>query len=278
MATSSVPTAQELIDAFPETPSPHTGAPTYLSLKSLRDTLKANASSVKTLGGGVHGHLGVILPHATYNAIVAPTVAGTNSFIDPPFPGATPNIPANLTAHSASLRRDRWNANMKTWQLNKNINDALRKQIIASVGEIYIRPLKHQHTAYPNSRAQDMLEYLFDNYGIITAQDLQQNNNKFYEQFDSSEPFETLVARIEDCLEFANDGNQPFSDTQVLNNAYNLIFNCGLYFDECKTWNQKAIADKTWANFKTHFLEAQRLQRLQRTANQQGYFSHILND
>ena len=147
MATSSVPTAQELIDAFPETPSPHTGAPTYLSLKSLRDTLKANAASVETtLGGGAHGHLGAILPHATYNAIVAPTIAGTNSYIDPPFPGATPAILVNLSAHAASLCRDRWNANMKTWQLNKNMNDALRKQIIASVGEIYIRPLKHQHT------------------------------------------------------------------------------------------------------------------------------------
>ena len=38
------------------------GEPTYVQLKNLKDLLKANAARVTSeLGGGAHGHLGLIL-------------------------------------------------------------------------------------------------------------------------------------------------------------------------------------------------------------------------
>jgi len=39
--------------------------------------------------------------------------------------------------------------------------------------------------------------------------------------------------------------------------VYTLVFATGLYFNECKQWQQKAANDKTRANFKTHFLKVQ---------------------
>ena len=117
--------------------------PNYLCLKSLRDSLKVNAASVEsTLGGGAHGHLGTILPFATYNQIVPPPPGQINSWNDPVFPGATPTIPAGTSTHIAANRRDTFLARTKTWKLNKNVNDALRKLIINSVGDIYLRAIR----------------------------------------------------------------------------------------------------------------------------------------
>ena len=44
--------------------------PSYESLQNCLNELKANASSVPTiLGGGMHGHLGLVLSDATYGTL-----------------------------------------------------------------------------------------------------------------------------------------------------------------------------------------------------------------
>ena len=48
------------------------GEPTYDSLKTLKNELKSNATSVTSdLGGGGHGHLGIVLTPAEY-AVISP--------------------------------------------------------------------------------------------------------------------------------------------------------------------------------------------------------------
>ena len=56
--------------------------PTYDTLKKLQNMIKANASSViSDLGGGAHGHLGLVLPSSEYNNIINTT------YIKPEHPG-----------------------------------------------------------------------------------------------------------------------------------------------------------------------------------------------
>ena len=46
------------------------GEPTYEKLKAIKNELKSNACSVASdLGGGTHGHLGLVLTAAEYAAI-----------------------------------------------------------------------------------------------------------------------------------------------------------------------------------------------------------------
>ena len=70
------------------------GEPTYESLELLIKQLKANARSVHSnLGGGQHGHLGLVISPATYNHISAVP------FMKPLFPGAQVLIPPGATQH-----------------------------------------------------------------------------------------------------------------------------------------------------------------------------------
>ena len=46
------------------------GTPTYEDIKKIKDELKANAASVPSdLGGGAHGHLGLVLDATEYVAV-----------------------------------------------------------------------------------------------------------------------------------------------------------------------------------------------------------------
>jgi hypothetical protein len=81
-----------------------------------------------------------------------------------------------------------------------------------------------------------------------------------------------LIKQIQDCRDIAAAANQPFSNEQILNAALHLVNQTGYYHDDVREWRQKAEADKTWANFKAHFLKAQEERNEEpTTANQAGY-------
>jgi hypothetical protein len=60
----------------------------------------------------------------------------------------------------------------------------------------------------------------------------------------------------------------------IVNVAYTLIFNTGLFPDACRAWQSRAISGKTWAQFKIDFATAHREFRLtNQTAHQSGFHS-----
>jgi hypothetical protein len=60
----------------------------------------------------------------------------------------------------------------------------------------------------------------------------------------------------------------------IVNVAYTLVFNTGLFLDACQTWKVRQAAQKSWTNFKIHFAAAHREFRLtNQTAQQSGFHS-----
>jgi hypothetical protein len=60
----------------------------------------------------------------------------------------------------------------------------------------------------------------------------------------------------------------------IINVAYTLIFNTGLFPDACQAWESITIAGKTWKQFKIDFATAHREFRLtNQTAQQSGFHS-----
>jgi hypothetical protein len=60
----------------------------------------------------------------------------------------------------------------------------------------------------------------------------------------------------------------------IINVAYTPIFNTGLFLDTCRAWQSRAIAGKTWDQFKIDFATAYREFRLtSQTAQQSGFHS-----
>jgi flagellar biosynthesis/type III secretory pathway protein FliH len=67
-------------------------------------------------------------------------------------------------------------------------------------------------------------------------------------------------------------GGQSYGANMIVNVAYTLVFNTGLFSDACRAWQSIVIAGKTWAQFKIELATAHREFRLtNQTAQQSGF-------
>ena len=92
------------------------GEPTYGLLKNLKDRIKANAASITSrLGGGAHGHLGLVLDPAEYANVSAVP------YIRPGHPG-TLTIPNAATARQENGLREDHKRDLKLFHDTVNID------------------------------------------------------------------------------------------------------------------------------------------------------------
>ena len=101
------------------------------------------------------------------------------------------------------------------------------------------------HTGYVGVATQQMLTHLYDNYGVITAVDIEDNGIRIREPYNPTFPIETLFHQIELVVEYATAGKIPYQDAQVVSRAYLVVLRTGLYPESYHNWDKKALADKT---------------------------------
>jgi hypothetical protein len=103
---------------------------------------------------------------------------------------------------------------------------------------------------------------------MIAPTELTQKYERLNMPYDPNLPIETLFQQIQDARDFSVAGGQ------IVNVAYTLVFNTGLFPGACRAWQSRAIAGKTWAQFKIDFATAHREFRLTtQTAQQSGFHS-----
>jgi hypothetical protein len=109
---------------------------------------------------------------------------------------------------------------------------------------------------------------------MIASTELIQNYERLNTPHYSNQGIETLFQQIQDARAFAVAGGQPNGNAMIVNVAYTLVFNTGLFPNACRAWKSRAIAGKTWAQFKIDFVTAHREFRLtNQTAQQSGFHS-----
>jgi hypothetical protein len=111
-------------------------------------------------------------------------------------------------------------------------------------------------------------------YAMIAPTELTQNYERLNTPYDPNQPIETLFQQIQDARAFAVAGGQPYGAAIIVNVAYTLVFNTELFPDACRSWQSRATAAKTWAQFKIDFATAHREFRLtNQTVQQSGFHS-----
>jgi hypothetical protein len=109
---------------------------------------------------------------------------------------------------------------------------------------------------------------------MIAPTELAQNYERPNTPYDPNQPIEMPFQQIQDARAFEVAGGQPYGDAVIVNVAYTLIFNTGLFPDACRAWQSRAIAGKTWAQFKIYFATDHREFWLtNQTAHQSGFHS-----
>jgi hypothetical protein len=250
-------TVEDVIASFPHPAIPTVqGESDYQTIHAIRKSLQANSRAIDThLGGGTLGHLGPIVSDVSYAIIAPATDASPTLWIIPQAPG---RAPANThgTAAQISAAHHIWEEDVQTYRTYTSVQQALEKQIISVFEPIYVDVLNDNMVGFANISARDMLDHLFSTYGNITSVDLEINFEHMRRAWDPQQPVESLFKQIQDCADYSESGGVLIGHPQQINIGYAKIFATGHFMSACRQWNEKPLAEKTWAQFKARFAAA----------------------
>jgi hypothetical protein len=242
------------------------GKPNAASITQLKKELYANARSVHCeLGGGVNGYLGVVMPNAAY------ILRAGLPFVVPIHPGTQAAHAANATVAQiteANRVYDKSKADFTTYQ---QVHESLRQLVLTAVDPLYYQSLEDDEFGYANFNTPNIITHLTTTYGTVTATDLVTNRNSLANAWNPDEPFENLWKRIRTIQQLATTGGDVISDDATMELTISSLRKAGVYDHAITTWEDKEVADQTWANFQLHFTKQEKLRLKKLTAAAAGY-------
>jgi hypothetical protein len=125
-----------------------------------------------------------------------------------------------------------------------NVDQAIKKLIIEAFDDAYLNALSDEIVGYANCTSLQLLTHLLTYYDMIAPTELTQNYERINAPYDPNQPIETLFQQVQDARAFAVEGGQPYGAAMIVNVAYTLVFNTGLFPDACRAWQSRAIAGK----------------------------------
>jgi len=246
------------------------GPPTYLTISQLKRELYANASSIHTiLGTGVHGFAVLIIGETAYNAINADA---NQNWVAPVHPGNAPNFVANATGRQLAIATQAYERDLKTFNLMNEVENALKRQLLAAVDHTYVCSLQDALYGYANVTTRALIEHLETNYAALDQDQLTKNMETLEEPWEPQESMEPLWLRAVFAQSVATAGDEPVTNTTLLRIYRKVLSDTGVFELDLRDWDKKPAADKTWDNFKTHFTAANKERAKKATAGQfQGH-------
>jgi hypothetical protein len=209
-------TSDELIAGFSHNNLPKvTGEPTFEDLKIIHLYLNTNAMNMFSYkGGGQHGHLGLVMTNEEYFTLA------TYLFTAPESPGATPVIANNTTAAQLMEANRAYKEDTCVYRTYNNVDQAFKKLIIDAFDDQFRNAVLDKVVGYANCMSLDLLTHLLTYYDMIAPTELTRNYERLNAPYDPSQPIESLFQQIQDDINFAVAGGQPYRDTMIVNVAY----------------------------------------------------------
>jgi hypothetical protein len=190
----------------------------------------------------------------------------------PDSPRASPEVVVGMTAAVITELTQLHREATQVYHTYHHVDQAIEKMILEAFDDAYLNALSDEVVGYANCTSLDLLTHLLTLYAMIAPTELTQNYERINMPYDPSQPVETLFQQIQDARAFPVAGGQPYGNAMIVNVAYTLVFNTGLFPDTCRAWQSRAITGKTWAQFKIDFATAHREFHLTNQTTQQSGF------
>ncbi|CAB9500905.1 hypothetical protein SEMRO_95_G049160.1 [Seminavis robusta] len=241
--------------------------PTYNSLKIIHQELNANAMAINsTLGGGHYGHLALVIPEATYDAL-----PHTVPWQNPAHPGAAPNPGVAPTGPQITEANRVYAAAETKFHIYKATEVALKKQLLEAVPDTFTKTLKHEMYGYAQTTVLAVLTHLDTTYGSVDAEDLNANMLRMEANWSPSQPIKDLYNQIKDAQKFAAD-HDPITDKLAVRSAIKNLEKSGVFTDALKDWRKMTTAEQeSFVNLESHFTAADKERRRVLTTKEMGY-------
>ncbi len=223
------------------------GQPTDQDNTKLEKELIAIAASIPTgLGGGNHGHAGLIVDAAKYLAMAG------QAFITPPNPGI---YPAGLAAGAAAGTQARAEAEHKEqlaqYRIFKGVEQALKDIIQEAVEHDYLLEIEDDTLGFLNQTPRQMIDHLKARGGALDFADTKTLLAERDTEWDISENPQAYFNRVEKAVKALTRAGITSDMNERRDMALYYLKSSGEFDAAVREWENKAAADKTWANIKT---------------------------
>jgi hypothetical protein len=224
------------------------GQPTSHDLTNLeKEIISILANIPTTLGGGNHGHVGVIMDPTEYS-----TMTGGTAFVNPVNPGI---YPAGLAVNAAAGTRARAEAEHKElinqFETFEGVRLGTKDLILEAVDNEFLSEIEHDTLGYLNVTPRQMIGHLLSRGGALDFADTRDLLAERDGEWNVTENPQLYFNRVEKAIKglIRNGINSDLNERRDI--ALFHLKATGEFDPAVREWEAKLAADKTWANIKT---------------------------
>ena len=223
------------------------GQPTANDITQLEKELIAIAAAIPTsLGGGNHGHAGIIIEDARYQILTNGT-----QFVTPANPGI---YPENIAGNAANAVRSRaealHKARIQEFEIYAGVEQALKDIILEAVDNDYMLEIEDEILGYLNQTPQQMINHLRSRGGQLDFTDTRRLISERDSEWDTNEVPQVYFNRVEKAIKQLKRAGIQSNLNERRDMALYYLKAAGEYDAAVREWEAKPIADKTWQNIK----------------------------
>ena len=222
--------------------------PNYVELSKLRREVYRNCSSVHSARNGNMGHLGLAMPPTQYAA----RNGGVAYVGSPNNPGPyDETIAANAGSVLRSRREAEHQQKIDNHLIEVAVKNVLKNMLGQALPKWLLAEIEDRDTGLNNVSIMDILDHAFDRRGQIDDDLVDEYTTMLNAPIDMAQGFNVYVERQEECRDFFADAQQPITGTQLAAKGQMHVGQTGLFKIKYLEWKRRAIANKTWNEFKT---------------------------
>ena len=221
------------------------GQPTNRDIDRLEDELIAIASNHHSeLGGGLHGHAGLVKTVADYE-LMAP---GT-PFIFPANPGVYPQGP--IPAAQRPQREAEHKALVAQFQTCMGASKGLKDLILKAVEEDFLLELRVVGSAYLNVTPLQMITHLRNRWGTMDYVDITALLAECDAPWNAAEVPEKYFNRLDDVRRQLARAQVQVDERALVAKVLKSFKDAGDYDPAIREWEARPAAMQTYANLRT---------------------------
>jgi hypothetical protein len=220
------------------------GQPTTKDIDRLDEELTAIASSFPSeLGGGAHGHAGLIKSVADY-AVFAPATP----FVVPANPGHYPAGP--IPAVQRVQREAEHKALIVQFQTCTGVAKGLKDLILQAVDEDFLLELRDEGVAYLNVTPFQMLTHLRDRWGSMDYVDITALLAECDSPWNAAEVPTKYFNRVDKARRQLARANVQVDERAMMAKALKCFKDAGDFDPAIREWEARPMPAQTYANLK----------------------------
>lgn len=252
------------------------GQPTNQDIDQLEDELTAIASSFPSdLGGGLHGHAGLVKNDVDYELF-----APNTPFVFPANPGVYPR--GNFSAAQRAQAEAEHKALIVQFQTCVGVSKGLKDLILQAVEEDFLLELRDEGIAYLNVTPLQMITHLRSRWGMIDYVDITALLQECDVPWNASEVPTKYFNRIDKARRQLARVNIKVDERAMLAKALKSFKDAGDYDAVIREWEAKPVENQTYTNLKvvmcTEFSKLNRQDATSARATGHAAINHVAEE